>query len=283
MGKEGQLPEAGRQYFVNPQEEEAYRQDLERIRFQSEKGFNRPTDAFLGELGLSPQMTFLDLGCGGGEAWPVLLKHIGGVIAVDSDGKRLEAGKDIIEACDLKDRILPTKGDILHLSIPDRSMDGVYARLVLQHFTVEVRQEVMKEIARVLKNGGVAVLEDLVVFGTWKVDPPSEAFDRLLVAFEKTYQRRGTEPDMGLKLPGLARETGFTGLKVNPYQILSLENDPFKQAHLNILKTAARGIVGMGIMTQEEFQQNMAEFGEHLLNPKTAALSPTMIQLAAYK
>jgi len=279
----GNQTEGEKAYFVNPSERSAYEQDLERIRFQSRMGFNAQTETFLAGLVLNDRMTFLDLGCGGGEAWPVLLQHVGKIMAVDMDGARLKAGQEIIDANGLEEKVIAIKGDLLHLGVPDKSVDGVYARLVLQHFTSESRQKAVEEIIRVLKPGGIAVLEDLVIFGTWKIFPSCKALDRLQEAFAETYKRRGTEPDMGLKLPGLIKAAGLENIKTGNYQILSLGKDPFKQAHLNILKTAGRGIVGMGIMSPEAFQADLEEFKNHLQNPEVTALSPTMVQVAGYK
>jgi len=109
-------------------------------------------------LDLRPGMTVLDLGCGEGRHAFEAYRRGASVIAVDWGRSEVETTKRwlgaIAEAGEAPEhaRYEVVRGDLLHLPVPDASVDRVMASEVLEHIPDDVTA--MAEIARVLKPGG---------------------------------------------------------------------------------------------------------------------------------
>lgn len=110
----------------------------------------------------------LDLGCGNGRLLKVLKDKKVEYIGVDNSEKLIEAAR----------REFPGENfqvaDILHLSFPDNYFDKIYCIAVLHHIpSNEFRLQVLKEIKRVLRPGGLLIL---TVWNLWQRKTSWEAF-----------------------------------------------------------------------------------------------------------
>ncbi|MEX5720008.1 class I SAM-dependent methyltransferase [Geodermatophilus maliterrae] len=109
-------------------------------------------------LDLRPGATVLDLGCGEGRHAFEAYRRGARVVAVDWGAPEVETTKRwlgaIAEAGEAPAgaHYEVVRGDLLHLPVPDASVDRVIASEVLEHIPDDVRA--MAEIARVLKPGG---------------------------------------------------------------------------------------------------------------------------------
>jgi ubiquinone/menaquinone biosynthesis C-methylase UbiE len=97
-----------------------------------------------------------DIGCGTGFVTEGLIQRGLRVIAVDSSEIMLSEMKRKFAFVDLIDYRL---GDASSLPIQDETVDYVFANMYLHH--VEVPQEAIKEMVRILKPGGMLVITDL--------------------------------------------------------------------------------------------------------------------------
>jgi SAM-dependent methyltransferase len=91
---------------------------------------------------LRPEHTLLDAGCG--RTAPVLRKYQGAA-------KRL-IGIDLVEFTEPVDGIELYRGDVSKTGLPDRSVDLIYSRSVMEH--VEEPDAVFAESHRILRPGG---------------------------------------------------------------------------------------------------------------------------------
>jgi SAM-dependent methyltransferase len=109
-------------------------------------------------LDLRPGMTVLDLGCGEGRHAFEAYRRGARVVAVDLGLSEVETTKRwlgaIAEAGEAPAgaRYEVVRGDLLHLPVPDASVDRVIASEVLEHVRDDARA--MAEITRVLRPGG---------------------------------------------------------------------------------------------------------------------------------
>lgn len=104
----------------------------------------------LRKLGDIKEKKILELGCGAGEASVYLAKKGADVTATDISGGMLQ----VVEKVAAKNNVLlKTKRCCSHkIDFNDDSFDIVYAANLLHHVNIE---ETLKEVARVLKKGGV--------------------------------------------------------------------------------------------------------------------------------
>jgi len=118
-----------------------------------------------GEMPLKPGSSALEIGCGRGAAAGILLKEfpLARLIAMDLDIGMVRKAKAHLPALAQRDgqqqRIFLLAGDVTFIPIKAGSVDAVFGFGVLHH-VVDWRS-VLREIARVLKPGGVYFFEEL--------------------------------------------------------------------------------------------------------------------------
>ena len=106
---------------------------------------------------LPSELVVADLGCGTGQVAAALAPHVKQVIAVDNSAAMLKAAKKRIaglENAELR------RGELEALPLADESVDA--ALLILALTYVAEPALVLKEMSRVLKRGGRAVIVDLL-------------------------------------------------------------------------------------------------------------------------
>jgi ubiquinone/menaquinone biosynthesis C-methylase UbiE len=109
-------------------------------------------------------MTLLDAGCGTGNYSRALLDHVARIEAVDLSAGMLEIARQKLADVDLRARVVFRQASIEALPLPDGAVDGVMINQVLHHLTDDpaagwpVHRGVLRELARVLRPGGVCVL-----------------------------------------------------------------------------------------------------------------------------
>ena len=102
---------------------------------------------------LDPDATAIDLGCGRGE-WLELMKELG----VRIHGIDIDDG--MLSACRALDLSVETGDAISYLeNLPDESQTVVSAFHVVEHITFEKLQLLVSEALRVLKPGGLLIME----------------------------------------------------------------------------------------------------------------------------
>ncbi|MSR85748.1 class I SAM-dependent methyltransferase [Candidatus Uhrbacteria bacterium] len=143
----------------------------------------------------------LEVGCGTGQTSIRILEADPRikVVSVDTDEKLMEKAKKVL--ADMADRIEFIHQDILSVltAMPDQSMDAMASGLTIHNFTTEYRLEVMKEVARVLKSGGLFVNADKYAF-----DDP-EAHAKSLKEQIDSFEMFDTMHIPGLDIPKLKK------------------------------------------------------------------------------
>lgn len=112
---------------------------------------------------VAPGQTVLDLGCGAGLDLILAARKVGPVgrvIGVDASEEMLPLAAANVERAGVGDRVELRQGLIEALPVADHSVDWVISNCVVNLSTDKPR--VFREIARVLKPGGTAVIADLV-------------------------------------------------------------------------------------------------------------------------
>ncbi|MCJ7769456.1 MAG: methyltransferase domain-containing protein [Dehalococcoidales bacterium] len=134
--------------------------DIEKFlnRIQSKKGAMDLTKKLLDFVELNGQNDFLDLGCGSGIVTRYLAKEYGGsVTGIDIDPQQIELAKKDASGIN---NIRYYGADATNLPFSDRAFDIVLSFGVLHH--IENWLDALKEIRRVLKNGGYFLYADII-------------------------------------------------------------------------------------------------------------------------
>ncbi|SDH52622.1 Methyltransferase domain-containing protein [Lentzea fradiae] len=100
----------------------------------------------------------LDVGCGTGNLLRTTGKTGADLFGVDPDLKMLARAERKLRRAGIRARL--DRGYAQELRFPDGSFDKVFSSLMLHHLDVASKDEMLAEVRRVLKPGGVFVLAD---------------------------------------------------------------------------------------------------------------------------
>lgn len=111
------------------------------------------------ELGRLQPKTVLEVGCGPGRWSRLLAPRAERMIALDRSFRSLVRNRERMQALGVADRVLHVKGDATRLPAPDGTFDAVLSGQLLEHLpTPELRESVVREIARATRPGGRGII-----------------------------------------------------------------------------------------------------------------------------
>ncbi len=145
---------------------------------------------------LDPDWVVADIGCGTGNAAELLSPHVRKVIAIDFSEPMLDAARRRLDGADNVDFLV---GSIDGLPLDDGSVDAVVVLLVLHH--VEDVEDALKELRRVVRPGGAALIVDM--------------FEHTREEYQRTmgHAHLGFDPD---GLSAALKRAGFDHARVAP-------------------------------------------------------------------
>ncbi|RYY99053.1 MAG: class I SAM-dependent methyltransferase [Chitinophagaceae bacterium] len=168
---------------------------------------NEGTLALLQRLHPGPIEHFLDLGCGPGTVSLAVAQSgiARNVTGIDFDEQVVALANEDAAAAGLTN-VHFEPGDATALD-KHEGFDVVYARFLLSHLTNPLA--VLRRMMLAVKPGGLVLVEDIDFSGHYCY-PANPAFSRYLELFTRAARHNGQDPDIGLRLPELFREAGFS-------------------------------------------------------------------------
>lgn len=238
----GQHPD--KPYTLATGEKAASRLDLlERI-------FGPATRQLLSAAGLCSGMLVAEIGCGIGLTARWVSKQVGpsgSVTGVDSSSEQLNIGEKSAGEAGTTNLTF-REGNAYETGLPRDSFDLVYSRFLLCHLADPVKA--LAEMSSLLRPGGTLVCEDHDDGGIF-TEPGTRAYKRLVEISDAVNRSHGLDSHIGLRLPRLFREVGFSQLdvKVNQFALLRGEEKRFWDL---TLREAAPAILAANACTSEE-------------------------------
>lgn len=119
--------------------------------------------AMVALAGLRGGQRVLDIGCGTGNLLRATGKRHPDVelVGMDPDLKMLARAERKLRRAGLRARL--DRGFAQELDFPDSSFDRVFSSLMLHHLDTQSKDEMLAEVRRVLRPGGLLVLADAVL------------------------------------------------------------------------------------------------------------------------
>jgi SAM-dependent methyltransferase len=246
----------------------------ERLRLLSEvMGPN--TRALMDRIGVTPGAICLDVGCGGGDVTLELARRVGPagkVVGIDLDSATIEIARREAAQQGMRNVIFEV-GEVGSWE-PDRPFDLVYVRFLLTHLPDP--PALLAALRRHVRTGGVIAVEDIDCRGHF-YEPDCPAMNRFVELYTMAVERRGADPSIGPKLPGLLRGAGFEDVKMNLFHPAALEGG-MKLLTCVTMENVADVIVADGLASREEVQQTIEDLYAFARDPHTVHGGPRVFQ-----
>ena len=145
------------------------------------------------------------------------------------------------------------KGDAKQLPFENNHFDMVFARLLLIH--VPDCEEVIKEMVRVCKEGGVVIVQDLAIPKSADLYPDNWAYELTNRAMRTLF----ANPDMGKELPLLFKSADLRNITIRSDIYLLHEKGSAKQLMTQTAVGMLDRMIENGILEKERKEEFIVE------------------------
>jgi SAM-dependent methyltransferase len=241
----------------------------------------RPTALQLFEtVGIKSGMKCLDVGCGGGDVTFDLAELVGPngrVVGWDIDKVKLELARRESE----ERRQNNVEFRLLNVCTSDAEpeFDVVHARFLLTHLMDPV--EALARTLRAVRPGGLVMLQDIDCAGCF-CHPYSAAFWRFVELYTETGRRRGCDPNIGQRLPGMLLEAGIERVQMNVVQPEPLDADVKLMTPLT-MENIVDAVLAEELASRAEIDRIIDELYQFTRDPRTLASTPRIVQAWGYR
>jgi SAM-dependent methyltransferase len=238
------------------------------------------TAALFERAGLSPGMSCIDLGCGGGEVTLEIARLVapgGSVTGVDMDQIKLDLGRRVAAGRGLANvefRLL----DVRDWDEPG-GYNAVYCRFLLEHLSQPV--DLLRRMWAGVRPGGVLIVED-ADFDGWCCHPANDGFDFFVRTYAQVLQRRGGDHALGRKLYGCFLAAGIPGPRVAVAQPVWIEGER-KTLPWSTLEASTEAILSEGLASEDEVTAALTTLQRFTADPQTLISGPRIFQLWSKK
>jgi SAM-dependent methyltransferase len=243
------------------------------------RAFADEARSLLERIGVQPGWRTLDIGCGPLGILDLLSERVGEqgqTVGLDREPRFLEMARELAAEWGLGNVEL-VQGEMPASGLPPGSFDLVHARFVLIHSPIP--EQVVVEMARLVRPGGVLALQDYVM-SRKLLYPPLGAYDRLEEWTTAAFVKRGLDPDLGARLPALLADAGLVDIHVAARAFAVYPTTGAAGGPVAALYASAReDVIAQGIASREEFDRALDELRAHLNNPAgTLGVSSLLMQ-----
>ena len=206
------------------------------------------TERLLATAGLRAGMRVLDLGCGGGAVtlkMAALVGAEGEVVGIDLDPSILRLAQQEADGSKLPVTFRHLGAEELD---EEAAYDFAYSRYLMSHLRHPERA--LKAMVRALRPGGLLAVED-VFFPGHVCYPPNAAFDRYLQLYGAVVRAKGADPEIGLRLMGMALDAGLSDVQVELIVPIFREGEGKRVAQVT-MEHIREAVVGAELATTTE-------------------------------
>jgi SAM-dependent methyltransferase len=249
----------------------------ESARLQRQSDELRPQSAeLLGRIGLEPDQSAIDLGCGPSGILELLSAAVspgGHVVGLDADPAHTRMAHQYASERGLANVEVVT-ADARHTGLPPGSFDLVHARTLLVN--IPEPAGVLAEMVRLARPGGWVASQEPDTEGAFCY-PPLPAWDRMREIFGASFGRSGADLLIGRRLTELYRQAGLEEIEV----VMHAPIYPAGHSRRTILPDLVRSlrpmILELGLSDEGELAELDQAVREHLADPRTLALAHLLV------
>lgn len=227
-------------------------------------------------VGIAAGSAAIDVGCGVLGVLHLLADRVGPhgrVVGLDREPRMAAYGRELAGRQDLSVEFI--EADATATGLPDCAFDFVHARTLL--LNVQNPQEIVGEMVRITKPGGVVALQEPDA-GPWNCDPPHPAFDLLRGAILSAYRRTGKDFNIGRRIGRILRDAGLTDVQIRATARVTRSGEYYQTFLLTIASLVRDVIVQAGDLTADQLDSYVTALRAHLELPDTITCQPVMWQ-----
>ncbi len=235
---------------------------------------------FLLEAGLTTGMSVADFGCGIGAVTrmlAVLVGPWGSVTGIDVDAGQIREAQKLCAAEGIANASF-VQASACDTGLPPITFDVSYCRFLLLHLADPAA--CLREMKRVLKPGGILVIEDGDLASAASVPPT--ALDAFADLFSRLGPTRGVDYSIANRICHLVAGAGFSEIALKVHQ-------PADRAGQNGLllkwsvQEAGQAFIDAGLITHEQLRQTLSKMQAALDDPAVLVMGPRMSLVSARK
>lgn len=252
----------------------------ERLRLLSEV-MGPSTHALLADAGIPEGAICLDAGCGGGDVTCELAQRVGEtgqVVGIDMDATKLDIARAEAHARGMRNIAFELQDVTTWKS--EQQFDVIYARFLLTHLQDPVSL-VVETVRRNLKPGGLFIVED-IDFRGHLAEPQCRALSHSVELYTKVVKKRGGDPWIGPKLPGILRAAKLNHVDVRLHHPVALHGG-IKLLICVTLENIAEAVLKDDLCTPAELQQTLDELYDFARDPHTLMAGPRVFQVWGHR
>ena len=264
------------EYILGTEKEELLRLGLQHQVWDSEarKGWE------IAEIG--PGQTILDLGSGPGYC-TFELAYITGpngkVIAVDKS-------KSYIDFINKQNELHGLNIETMHcdfdeMKLKPNSLDAVYCRWALAW--IPNPEEVLAKLEAALVPGGVLVFQEYYDWSTFQTEPYYPMLDKGIKAILQSFYDSPGNINVGKKIAGFCYDLDLEVISIRPLTKMVTPHQFEWQWPTTFLNIYMPKVVEIGLITEDEVKQALAEFRELSSDDEATLLCPQMVEVVAVK
>jgi SAM-dependent methyltransferase len=232
------------------------------------------TEVMLNRIGVKEGWSCLDVGCGPRGITDLLSKRVGArgrVVGLDMDAQFLEVAR-----AGAQRNVAFRQDDAYGSDLPDGSFDLVHMRFVAS--TTGDPGRLLKEAIRLARPGGIVALQE-PDGSTLDCYPPHPAWDRLKAALLGAFSGVGADVRLAKRLYAIVRQTGLGDVQYRTFLIGVRSGDPLVDYLPSIVESLRGTVIKLGLLSESEFSDVLAECRNHLLKPDTSFTMYTVAQV----
>ena len=217
------------------------------------------TRSLLVRAGIESGMRVLDVGCGPGDVSFLLSELVGAeglVLGVERDEQALARARQRAAESALRNvEFVP--GDFRDAELDGGPFDALVGRLVLMYQADP--PQAIRSVARHLRPGGVVVFAEMcLLMGSvtpqralvsW---PPTASSEQVSRWIHGAFDRLGTQPDMGMRLPATFAQAGLEpSLDLDTCVAIAVGEDAIEHT-VDLVRSLLSGLIAAGVATEAE-------------------------------
>jgi SAM-dependent methyltransferase len=231
--------------------------------------------------GIGPGSAVLDVGCGPGFGTLDLCRTVGAegrVTAIEGSEQFIEAGKAMLSGNGQTGNILQV--DIDRYVISPAGYDFIWCRWVASF--VNQPRRLAKQIAKGLSKGGAAIFHEYMHYGTWRILPRSEQFERFVSAVQQSWSDAGGFSDIATDLIGWLEKEGLS-VEVKPHIFIASPGEPMWNWPTAFVETNIARLEELGVLNSQQAKKIRDDWQLACKTPGVRMVTPCVAEIVARK